>query len=271
MIKLIAIDMDGTLLNSQKKIPSENIKAIQQASQSGVKIVLCTGRPKSGIVPYFEELGLTEEEYIIMNNGCSLYKTKDWQLLNYAEVSNDELDYLSQAIREYPQICLTVTGEKHYYAVSAEVPDLVQYDAGLVFDEAVPTTLEALKNSSEVFFQAMFMGEPHVIDPFQAEQELQLAENFSVVRSQDYIFEAMPKGYTKASTLQKLTEELGYTSEEVMAIGDAANDLEMLAFAYHSVAMGNASTIIQEKCRYVTSSNDQAGVAKAIYDYVLKV
>ena len=54
-VKLIAIDMDGTLLNSQKKIPTENIAAIQKASQAGIKIVLCTGRPKSGIVPYFEQ------------------------------------------------------------------------------------------------------------------------------------------------------------------------------------------------------------------------
>ena len=67
MIKLIAIDMDGTLLDSNKKIPAENIVAIQKAAAAGIKVVLCTGRPKSGILPYFEELGLTEEEYIIMN------------------------------------------------------------------------------------------------------------------------------------------------------------------------------------------------------------
>ena len=55
-VKLIAIDMDGTLLNSQKEIPEENIKAIQDAAAAGIKIVLCTGRPRSGIVPHFEKL-----------------------------------------------------------------------------------------------------------------------------------------------------------------------------------------------------------------------
>ena len=86
-VKLIAIDMDGTLLNSQKEIPEENIKAIQEATAAGIKIVLCTGRPRSGIVPHFEKLGLSEEEYIIMNNGCSTYETKNWTLLESKFIS----------------------------------------------------------------------------------------------------------------------------------------------------------------------------------------
>ena len=269
MIKLIAIDLDGTLLDSDKKISNENIKAIQTATKAGIKIVICTGRPKSGVLPYFEKLGLNDEEYIIMNNGCTVYNTKDWELLNFAEVDSKELERLGQTILKHPQICLTVTGEKHYYAVCDEVPDLVQYDGGLVFDTVVSTSIEELKKSSEILFQAMFMGESEHIDIFQAEQEMLLSEDFSVVRSQDYIFEVMPKGYTKATALEKLANRLGYSSEEIMAIGDAANDIEMLDFAYHSVAMGNASTAIQDSCRYVTTSNDHAGVAKAIYDYVL--
>ena len=60
-VKLIAIDMDGTLLDNQKEIPVENIQAIQEAAAAGIKIVLCTGRPRSGIVPHFEKLGLSEE------------------------------------------------------------------------------------------------------------------------------------------------------------------------------------------------------------------
>lgn len=270
MIKLIAIDLDGTLLNSDKKIPEENIKAIQKAAQAGVKIVLCTGRPKSGILPYFEKLGLTDEEYIIMNNGCTIYNTKNWELVSYAQVSNDELDKLNHAISEYPDVCLTLTGEKHYYAVGNEVPELVQYDAGLVFDTAIAASLEEMKATSEVIFQAMYMARAPQLDPFQEAKEEALAKEFSVVRSQEYIFEAMPKGYTKATALKALSEKLGFSPSEVMALGDAANDLEMLEFADHSVAMGNATDEVKAICRYETTTNDQAGVAQAIYDYVLK-
>lgn len=270
MIKLIAIDLDGTLLNSDKKIPDENVKAVQEAAKAGVKIVLCTGRPKSGILPYFERLGLTDEEYIIMNNGCSIYNTKNWELVFHAQVTNEELDKLNEAVANYPDVCLALTGEKHYYAVGEEVPELVQYDAGLVFDNAHAVTLDEMKATDEIIFQAMYMAKAPQLNSFQEAKEIALAKDFSVVRSQEYIFEAMPKGYTKATALKALSEKLGFSPEQVMALGDAANDLEMLEFAYHSVAMGNATDEVKSICRYETTTNDNAGVAQAIYDYVLK-
>lgn len=270
MIKLIAIDLDGTLLNSDKKIPEENVKAIQAAAKAGVKIVLCTGRPKSGILPFFKKLGLDDEEYIIMNNGCTIYNTKNWELVFHAQVTNEELDTLNEAIADYPDVCLTLTGEKHYYAVGSEVPELVQYDASLVFDTAIAKSLDEMKALDETIFQAMYMAKAPQLDPFQAAKEEELAKDFSVVRSQEYIFEAMPKGYTKATALKALSEKLGLSQAEVMALGDAANDLEMLAFADHSVAMGNATDEVKAICRYETTTNNEAGVAKAIYDYVLK-
>ena len=131
MIKLIAIDLDGTLLNSDKKIPDENVKAIQKAAKAGVKIVLCTGRPKSGILPYFERLGLTDEEYIIMNNGCSIYNTKNWELVSYAQVNNDELDKLDQAVEGYPEVCLTLTGENIIMPLEAKCQNWFNMMQGL--------------------------------------------------------------------------------------------------------------------------------------------
>lgn len=269
MIKLIAIDLDGTLLNSAKQIPTENIKAIQKAAKAGVKIVLCTGRPKSGILPYFEQLGLTDEEYIIMNNGCSVYNTKQWELVSHAQISKEDLEKLNRVLADYPEVCLTLTTEEHYYAIASQVPELVQYDAGLVFDTAQAISFEEAKASSELIFQAMYMAKAPYLDVFQEAQESTLAADFSVVRSQEYIFEAMPKGYTKATALKALSEKLGFSPAEVMAIGDAANDIEMLNFAGHSVAMGNATDEVKALCRYQTTSNDQAGVAQAIYDYGL--
>ena len=165
---------------------------------------------------------------------------------------------------------MTLTGEKHYYAVGSEVPELVQYDAGLVFDIAKAVSIDELKASSEIIFQAMYMARAPYLDLFQEAKESALAPEFSVVRSQEYIFEIMPKGYTKATALKALSEKLGFTPAEVMAIGDAANDIEMLEFADNSVAMGNATDEVKALCRYETTTNDQAGVAQAIYDYVLK-
>ena len=177
---------------------------------------------------------------------------------------------MNEAVANYPDVCLALTGEKHYYAVGEEVPELVQYDAGLVFDNAHAVTLDEVKATDEIIFQAMYMAKAPQLNSFQEAKEIALAKDFSVVRSQEYIFEAMPKGYTKATALKALSEKLGFSPEQVMALGDAANDLEMLEFAYHSVAMGNATDEVKSICRYETTTNDNAGVAQAIYDYVLK-
>ena len=82
-----------------------------------------------------------------MNNGCTIYNTKNWELVFYAQVTNEELDKLNEAVADYPDVCLTLTGEKHYYAVGEEVPELVQYDAGLVFDIAHAVTLDEMKTT----------------------------------------------------------------------------------------------------------------------------
>ena len=267
MIKLIAIDMDGTLLDSQKEIPEENIKAIQEAAAAGIKTVLCTGRPRSGILPHFEKLGLSEEEYIIMNNGCSTYETKNWTLLQYESLSRTEMEELLQACEDFPEVALTLTGEKTYYVVGDEVPELVAYDAGTVFTEAKARSLEEIFAEGQVIFQAMADSEP--LDAFQNAVQDGLSQSYSTVRSQDYIFEIMPQGATKASGLKHLAEKLDISPDQIMALGDAANDLEMLQFVGQSVAMGNASDDIKALCKYVTLTNDEAGVAHAIRTWAL--
>ena len=268
-VKLIAIDMDGTLLNSQKEIPEENIKAIQEATAAGIKIVLCTGRPRSGIVPHFEKLGLSEEEFIIMNNGCSTYETKNWTLLESESLSRSEMEELLQACEDFPGVALTFTGEKSYYVVGNEVPELVAYDASTVFTEAKARSLEEIFAEGQVIFQAMYMADSEPLDAFQNAVQDRLSQSYSTVRSQDYIFEIMPQGATKASGLKHLAEKLGIAPDQIMALGDAANDLEMLQFVGQSVAMGNASDDIKELCKYVTLTNDEAGVAHAIRTWAL--
>ena len=262
-VKLIAIDMDGTLLNSQKEIPVENIKAIQEAAAAGIKIVLCTGRPRSGILPHFEKLGLSEEEYIIMNNGCSTYETKNWTLLQYESLSRPEMK------EDFPEVALTLTGEKTYYVVGDEVPELVAYDAGTVFTEAKARSLEEIFAEGQVIFQAMYMADSEPLDAFQNTVQDGLNQSYSTVRSQDYIFEIMPQGATKASGLKHLAEKLDINPDQIMALGDAANDFEMLQFVGQSVAMGNASDDIKALCKYVTLTNDEAGVAHAIRTWAL--
>jgi Cof subfamily protein (haloacid dehalogenase superfamily) len=271
MIKLLAIDLDGTLLTSQKQLPAENIAAVQAAAQAGVKVVLCTGRLMTGVRPFFDQLGLSEQEYLIINNGCSTYETKDWRLLDSQELTSDELQTLQQTLTDNPAIQLTIADDADNYLVLAEEPsELVTYDASLVFTTPRPCRLEDLEASRQRYFEVMMLGERAELDAYQAKWEQTLADQFSVVRSQDYIYEILPQGASKATALAKLASKLGYTADQVMAIGDANNDIEMLTYAKHSVAMGNSPDHIKALAAHITSSNDEAGVARAIEEMVLK-
>ncbi|MFP9084823.1 Cof-type HAD-IIB family hydrolase [Streptococcus equi] len=270
MIQLIAIDLDGTLLDSKKHIPKENIKAIQAAAREGIKVVLCTGRPQSGTRPYFEQLGLSDkEEYLILNNGCSTYRSPSWELLHYQSLTFSAIEHLYQLSQPFSDIYLTLTGERDYLVIDSKVPDMVQADGDLVFTTVKATSLSQLSSSSQIIFQAMYMGEKAALDAFEARVREKLSASFSVVRSQKTILEVMPECVTKASALKELTADLKLRPDQVMAIGDAANDLEMLAYAGLGVAMGNADEAIKKVADKVSLSNDQAGVAHAIYQLAL--
>ncbi|KXT78656.1 Cof-type HAD-IIB family hydrolase [Streptococcus sp. DD13] len=268
MLKLLALDMDGTLLNSAKEISPANRKTIQELVKTGVKLVLCTGRPIMGVKPYFEELGLKEDqEYIILNNGCTTVLTKDWSVVNSRTLSNEDVQFLYQVSVE-SETSLTIFDDSHYIILGQEPNELVTYDAGLVFETPFQQSLEdCLQNVRN--YQVMFVAEKEKLDRFQKQYETSLSKRFTTVRSQDYLFEALPLGTTKATALEALAQQLGILPSEIMAIGDANNDIEMLSYAGLGIAMGNAPEHIQALADDVTDTNDRDGVAKAINHYIL--
>ena len=268
MIKLLALDMDGTLLHEDKSLSQENIDAIHQAIDAGVQLVLCTGRPLVGVKPYFEKLGLTEKEYMIINNGCTTLETKDWSLVDWRELTTEDIQYLYEVGQQAPAQ-LTLFDMDHYLVVEEEATDLVTYDAGLVFTTPTRISLEQALSAKDIIFQAMFLAEKAHLDSFQEQFGAQLEERFSGVRSQPVIYECMPKGTTKASALARLSDKLGIQASEIMAIGDANNDIEMLEFAGLGIAMGNAAAHIKELAQDVTLTNDENGVAAAIRKHIL--
>ena len=137
MIKLIAIDMDGTLLNEKKNIDKAQKEAIHEAVEAGIKIVLCTGRPLYGILPFYEELGLSEldsEGYVILNNGCSIHKTKDWELIDQVNFTSDDIDYLHKFSEGY-DINFTLVNDYYYFNIDKKPTDELITDAGFVFSD----------------------------------------------------------------------------------------------------------------------------------------
>ena len=269
MIKLLALDMDGTLLNEAKEIPQAHITAIHQAIEKGVKLVLCTGRPLFGVLPYYQKLGLDlQNEYVIVNNGCSTHQTSDWGLVDWQELSPADIEYLYD-LAEKSDVQLTLFDEEHYFVLGGKPNQVIQNDAKLVFSDLTEISLEEAISGKYRMFQGMFLGTKEQTDDFEERFATELCQRFSGVRSQPVIYEAMPLGTTKATALSRLAEILKIDSSEIMAMGDANNDIEMLQFAGLGIAMGNASDYVKSLADDVTVSNEEDGVARTIEKYIL--
>ena len=272
MIKLIAIDMDGTLLNGKKHIDKVQKEVIHEAIEAGIKIVLCTGRPLYGILPFYEELGLSEldsEGYVILNNGCSIHKTKDWELIDQVNFTSDDIDYLYKFSEGY-DINFTLVNDYYYFNIDDRKPtDELITDAGFVFSDITNISLKEAKNGKHKIIKIMFLGNPNIMADFQKENENILKNKYSGVLSQPYVYEILPKGNNKGTGLKKLAKKLGIKQEEIMAIGDGNNDIEMFEYAHYSVAMENGTKPARKAAKYQTDSNENNGVAKAIRKYAL--
>ena len=271
MIKLIAIDMDGTLLNEKKHIDKAEKEAIHEAIEAGIKIVLCTGRPLYGILPFYEELGLSEldsEGYVILNNGCSIHKTKDWKLIDQVNFTSDDIEYLYKLSESY-NINFTLVNDTYYFNIGRKPTDELITDAGFVFSDITDISLEEAKSGKHKIMKIMFLGDPEIMADFQGKNEDIIKSKYSGVLSQSYVYEVFPKDNNKGTGLKKLAEKLGIKQEEVMAIGDGNNDIEMFEYANYSVAMKNATELAKKAAKYETDSNENDGVAKAIRKYAL--
>ena len=188
MIKLLALDMDGTLLNSQKKISQENISAIHKAIKAGVKLVLCTGRPPFGVRPYYELLGLAQEdEYVIVDNGCAIHRTSDWAVIDSVALDKQDIHYL-YSLTQDSSIQLTLFDEEHYFVVGETPSPIVVRDTGYVFTSPTEISLEEAVSGKYTMFQAMFLAEKEIVDIFEEKYASDICQRFSGVRSQDVIY-----------------------------------------------------------------------------------
>ncbi|MEK6189477.1 MAG: Cof-type HAD-IIB family hydrolase [Carnobacterium alterfunditum] len=269
MIKLIAIDMDGTLLNEHHLVTDKVKKAIKEASDAGIKIVLCTGRPVQAVYEYLKELEMPqdEEDYVISLNGTVVQKTTTWEIVYSHELDHKHLVAAEQLSRSF-EMNFTYFDENNYY-YTGEPTEMMRYDVNLLGMEAKHLPIKEIPKEMKVF-KAMYVAEATELDRLSASLPSFISENFYPIRSLSYVLELLPQKANKGEALTGLAEKLGFSMDEVMAIGDGENDLDMMKVAGTSIAMGNAVDSIMESATHVTKSNQEDGVAHAIYEWALK-
>ncbi|RXN73002.1 sugar-phosphatase [Providencia rettgeri] len=266
-IKLVAIDLDGTLLNSQHQISPAVKDAIKQAQQKGVHIVLASGRPFSGIFPYLKELGLNRSDnYCISNNGSVIHQANDGSHLIENLLDFDDFQYFEELARNIG-VHMHALADNCMFTTNRHISHYTVADAYLTNTPLIYSPVNEMDNSL-AFTKFMIIDHPEKLEVGISYIPENVFDSYSLIRTSPYFLEISTKTSSKGAALQCICEKLGITPDKVMSIGDQNNDIQMLQYASVSVAMANALEPIQKMAKFVTNTNDENGVAIAINKFI---
>ncbi len=269
-IRLIAIDIDGTLLDPQFQVSEANLNALRQAHAAGVEVILVTGRRHTFAMPIAEILGF--DLWLISSNGA-LTKSTQGELFHRDLLPATTAGKLLQRMNDFRgQTVLTFDKEtkgalvvehtEHFHANIAR-----WMEKNRAYIECVVPLERALVTDP---IQAMFCGTvSHMREAQQQLASAGMAEEITVLKTEYQardltIVDVLNYGCSKGHALERWARRRGFPRERVMAIGDNYNDIEMLEFAGFPVIMGNACAELKQAGWTVTLSNEKSGVAAAI-------
>lgn len=271
-IKMIGLDLDGTLLNTKKELTQYSRDVLKRAIDKGVLVLVATGRPFTGIP---EELRtFPGMRYALTSNGARVLDTKENKVLIEELLPREDAIRALKVLRKYDTM-QEIYFDGQGYADEEKMSEIHRYHHNPHMWEyvrksriVVPDVLKVAEQSDTDMdkIQGLFVD---MEERKQAWKELSNDNRISLVGSLKYNIEVNAAGVNKGKGLVRLGEILGIHREEIMACGDGDNDIEMLREVGFGVAMGNAEEEVKKAADYITETNDEDGVAKAIERFVL--
>jgi Cof subfamily protein (haloacid dehalogenase superfamily) len=275
-IKLIAMDIDGTLLDSKSQLPEENLRAVAEAAARGIEIVMVTGRRFDFALPIARSIPC--EIDLLVNNGA-LAKSKDGTTLMRSMLPRATAREILETTLEYRDFAGVVFDRNEGHRVILEKVDWDDPFRGGYFRRnrehigiCSPLT-DCLANEDPI--QVMYTGNCRPMRDAMEKLEAVAPKLGFALSLTEYlernlsVLDVLRGDVSKGSALKRWAELRSIDRENVMAIGDNWNDLEMLEFAGRPVVMGNSVVGLKERGWPVTGTNDQAGLADAIRTYAL--
>ena len=268
-IKVLALDLDGTLTNDQKIVTPRTRAALDAAIEKGVTLVLASGRPTAGITPLAKDLGLDKKGGCILSyNGGKIVDCATGETL--VETT------LDPAV--VPELCA--------FAAAQDVAILTYNNEGIVCErdkdewankECFTTKLPMIHVDDLASYvdypicKMLITLDPARRDEVCAAGKQQFAGHIDLYPSSPFFIEAVPLGVAKDGSLAALMERMGLTRDNLMACGDGLNDRSMIEYAGVGVAMQNAEEPVKAAADYVTAAdNNHDGVAEAVEKFILR-
>ena len=262
----LAMDLDGTLLNSQKEIPPSTLEALLQAQRRGKRLILCTGRPTYGAMPTAQQLQMHQNGGILITyNGGMIIDCETLQVWSQHLVQPDIIPHFYQYARAN---ALTLVSYKDDCIISENADDpYVRYVATInrMPSITVPSILDVLRFPVP---KCLIVGDPSRIATLEQTIQCHIKGHANAFRSEPFLLELVPTGIDKGVALHELSQLINLSPSQLIACGDGFNDIPMLRYAGLGVAMANAQPTVRQAADLVTLSNDQEGLVPIISQYL---
>lgn len=267
--KLLVLDVDGTLLNSNREISNRTVATLRKVQQMGIKVALSSGRPASGIKNLVEALDLkTYDGYLIVHNGSQVVSARTGEIVFERRIDSSMIPYLE---KKSAKLGLTMAYYEGEEVVSTDITN------PHIIDEA---QMNGMRLRQEKSLSESMKEWPHevilvhddeqVILGLEDHMQRHLNGVMDTIHSNPYYLEVVGYQVGKSYAMSALVQKLGIEMEYVLAIGDGVADINMLQMAGVGVAMGNASEAVRRCADFTTLTNDQDGAALAIEKAIME-
>lgn len=270
MYKLVAIDLDGTLVTDEKELTKKTVEVIKEASKKGVKIMISSGRSFYRLERFIDALDLRKEnQCTICFNGGMIVENKTKEMLYSKNLNAEEVEELIQLGKALRLPIMIYSRDTHYVET---IPEVVQKNTKNLkgMNLKVVNFNQINFNKPENYiYKVCFIDKPEKIIEKRKQISEEILKKYEITSSVPEYLEIVKKGIKKSEAIKVVMEKYDIKQDEVMAIGDGENDIEMLDFAGLGIAMENAKEEVKRFANDVTTSNNHDGVANAIEKYIL--
>lgn len=273
MIKAILLDIDGTLTNDEKVITPKTREALLKVQDAGVRLALASGRPDMGLMKWAKELNMYENHGIfVCYNGAKVMDCQTGEELFFQALSKDETKAVLNHLKQFDVTPIIAKDEyMHTTNVFGCVIDYKGAPFNVVEYESRGNNYILCEHhdlAEWVDFpveKILTSASPEYLRANYEEMQKPFMDSISCMFTADFYFEYTAKGVNKAKAIDEAYRRLGIKREEMMAFGDAENDLPMIEYVGCGIAMANGAEAVKAAADEVTSDNNHDGIAEAIY------
>ncbi|MBE5884671.1 MAG: HAD family phosphatase [Lachnospiraceae bacterium] len=266
--KVLVLDIDGTLTNSEKIITEATKRGILTVLEHGHKVILASGRPTPGMRRYERELELEKYGgYLLSFNGGRIIECRTGEIIYQRILPLSIIPGLYGFAKENGCGMVTYFGDS---IISAFEPDEYVELESRINNMPVKVVDNFVYYVDFDINKCLLTAPPDKAPELEKQLQDRYGDRVSVYRSEPFFIEIMPKNVDKATSLDRMLESVGLIRENAICCGDGFNDISMIQYAGTGVAMGNAQPAVKEVADYITGTNDEDGLVQVIDEFIMK-